>query len=126
MAALPDLFHKQDLKSVRQPATRGYVLANLLTIGFITGAIFLWLELADQYKNFELNNYAREANAVVIRAGYQKGIGDFMEYEFSDEKGNLFKDKISDTNFDIGDTIRILYSVNRPIISKILLVNADE
>jgi hypothetical protein len=113
-------------KGKPQVMTKGAAFGTLMAVVMMTSGIYGWIRLADKYEEYELNSFGMEANAIIIDIGNQKGIGTFRAYEYYDKTGSRFVDKFSNKTFNIGDTITILYSTNRPIINKVTTFHDDE
>lgn len=110
----------QTQKGKPQAITKASVYGTIFAVALTAGGVYAWIRLADTYKEYELKNYGRETNAVIIDIGYQKGIGTYREYEYHDNAGKRFSDKFSNENLNIGDTVTILYSTNRPVINEVI------
>ncbi len=109
-----------------QTITKGSLWGTSMAIIITAGGVYAWTKLADSYKAWELEKYGKETTATIVDIGHQKGIGIYREYKYSDVSGKTFTDKFSNNTFVIGDTITILYSTNRPFMSRIITRYKEE
>ena len=120
------MFQYQQEKGKPQVFTKGSLFGNLLALFLIIGGIYSWAKLAHKYAEYEFNKYGQSTKAVIIATGYSHGIGTYREYEYNDDKGKKYNDKFSNETFNIGDTLTIMYSTNRPIINKVTTPHDEE
>lgn len=114
---LPEIISWED---VRVKWTRGSTLGTVLTIACWIGGVYSMIKLTDSYKNYHIHEYGRYAKAVVVKMGYSKGIREYAEYEFADVNGKIYKDRCSRGILVVGDTINIIYSMQRPVINEVI------
>jgi hypothetical protein len=125
LPAIQDLMYYKE-KGKPQTFTIGSTLAPLFTIILTVVGIWAWTKLADKYLEYELTNHGQTTTAIIIDYGYSKGIGKYRKYEYKDNNGELRNDKFSNETLNIGDTITILFSVNRPILNKVISPSDEE
>lgn len=106
-------------KGKPQTITIGSTLATLLTIILTVVGIWSWTKLADKYLKYELSNHGQATTGIIIDYGYTKGIRTFRKYEYIDNNGKKHSDRFSNETLNIGDTITVLFSTNRPILNKV-------
>jgi hypothetical protein len=114
------LLQYDDEKRIQQSFTIGSLFGALLAIILIIGGVYSLIKLGDKYANYELEKYGQLTKAVITGVGFSKGIATYREFEYYDDKGKKYKDRFSNKTFNIGDTLTIMYSTNRPVIYKVI------
>lgn len=127
LPAIQDLMITNDEeKGKPQTFTIGSTLATLLTFILTGVGVWSWTKLADKYLKYELSNHGQATTGVIIGHGYSKGIGTYRKYEYKDNDGKKHIDRFSNKTLNVGDTITILFSINRPILNKVTSLYDEE
>jgi|GEM_PF-1282434 len=117
---LPPVPQLMALKNRTGPMTRGGIWGTVFSLVLAVGGTYGLVKLTDQYKSFQIDRYGKQTQAIVVKTGYTKGIGEYAVYEFTDDDGKVYEDKCSRGILVVGDTVAIIYSTQRPIINEVL------
>jgi hypothetical protein len=113
---------------LRSPKTydkgRNKTIAFILTVIFTFivwfGGTYIWTILTNKYINYHLTTYGKRTKGVVVYVSHNsKSFGTYSEYEYSDEKKETCSDIIVGETLNIGDTVSVFYSTDRPEINKV-------
>ncbi len=114
---LSEYFRQKDKKQIY---TRGGIWGTVCCMLLLVFGVMAWFRLEAIYSSYELKKYGKPSKAVIVSTGKKKGFGTYREFKFTDAGGKDYFEKFSNKDLNVGDSIEIIYSINRPVINKII------